>query len=388
MLVMRNKKRFFLLITYPLLLILLLPVAFYTYKNPDYNFDMIGYMALIIKIDQKVSVEEIHKTTYSELRRSLPADEYKRLTETPPHRKKFESNYSEFEEILPNYIVKPLYLWACWLFYKTGVSLVTSTVLPSIISFLFLGLFLFHWFSKYLNLVIALTGATLIMYSTFVTSIARLSTPDLLSSVFLLGGFYFILEKRNLLWMFILFLLAVLSRADNVILSFFIILFLTFSKKWQLLNLRQFFTMSACFAVTYLFIVLPVRQFGWSIFFYSEYVKHIDYSRDFDRPITLLSHFSYMYRKLVSAFVSSHFTFFAFLGLLVLFARKFSLKNLSFDQTFLLLLGSVGLFRFLLLPDISDRFYVGFYLVIIILLIRRFSKKTVTSSTHSGYRYD
>jgi hypothetical protein len=215
------------------------------------------------------------------------------------------------------------------------------------------------------------------MYSTFVTWIARLSTPDLLSSVFLLASFYFILEKRNPLWMFILFLLAILSRADNVILSFFIILFLTFSKKWKTLSLKQFFIMSACFGVTYLFVVLPVRQFGWSIFFYSEYVKHIDYSRDFDRPIALISHLSYMYRKLLSAFVSSHFTLFAFLGLLV-FNRKFSLKNLSFDQTFLLLLFSVGLFRFLLLPDLSDRFYIGFYLTIIILLIRRFFPKNIT----------
>ena len=376
---MRNKKSF-LLIAYPLLLLLLLPAAFYTYKHPAYNFDMIGYIALVIKMDQKVSVEEIHKTTYSQLLESLPAGEYERLTETPLYRKKFETNYSELEKILPNYIVKPLYLWACWLFYKCGISLITSTVLPSIISFLFLGLFLFHWFSKYLNPVVGLTGATLIMYSTFVTSIARLSTPDLLSSVFLLGGFYFILEKRSALWMFIFFLLAVLSRADNVILSFFIILFLTFSKKWKAINLRQFFIMSACFAVTYLLIVLPVRQFGWSIFFYSEYVKHIDYSRDFDQPISLLAHLSLIYSKLVTAFVSTHFTFFAFLGLLVLFNRKFSLKTLSFDQSFLLILCSVGLFKFLLLPDLSDRFYIGFYLVIIILLIRRFFPKTLTSA--------
>jgi len=376
---MRNKQTKNLLILYLAALLLLLPAAFYTYKHPEYNFDMVGYMALIIKMDQKGSVEEIHKATYSELRRSLSADEYSRLTETAPHRKKFEADYSEFEKVLPNYIVKPLYLWTCWLFYKSGISLVTSTVLPSIISFLFLGLLLFHWLSKYLNAVIALTGTTLIMNSTFVTWIARLSTPDLLSSVFLLASFYFILEKRNPLWMFVLFLLAILSRADNVILCFFIILFLTFSKKWKTLNLKQFFAMSASFAITYLFIVLPVRQFGWSIFFYSEYVKHIDYSRDFDQPITLISHLSYMYRKLLSAFISSHFTLFAFLGLLV-FNRNVSLKDLSFDQTFLLLLSSVCVLKFLLLPDISDRFYIGFYLTIIILLIRKFFPKISTST--------
>jgi hypothetical protein len=118
--------------------------------------------------------------------------------------------------------------------------------------------------------------------------------------------------------------------------------------------------MLAILAIAYITIVLPVRQFGWSIFFYSEYAKHIDYSKDFDQPVSFLSYFSLVYSKLVTAFVSTNFTFFIFLGLLTLFTKKFSLRNLSFDQTFLLVLGAIGLFRFLLLPDLSDRFYLGF----------------------------
>lgn len=375
---MGRKKRFFLQLAYPLLFLLLLPAAMFVYKNPSYNFDMLGYMSLVIRMDQPGSIEEIHKTTYSVAREQLPAEEYYKLTETAAYRKKFEVEASQFEKILPNYIVKPLYLWTCLLFYKSGVSLTMATVLPSIISYIFLGLFLFHWLGKYLNAAVALIGTGLLMYSTFVTAIARLSTPDLLSAVFLVPGFYFILERKNLLWMFIFFLMSILARADNVITCFLIIAFLSFSKKWQVITRKQFFVMTACFLVCYVFIILPVRQFGWSIFYYSEYVKHIDYSRDFDQPITLSSHLSLGYSKLVTAFVSTSFTFFAFLGLLVLVNRKFSLSNLSFDQSFLLLLGSIGLFRFILLPDLSDRFYIGFYLTIMILLVRRFFPNTLT----------
>lgn len=375
---MGRKKRFFLPLAYPLLMILLLPAAIYIYKNPAYNFDMLGYMALVIKMDQPDSIEQIHQTTYSVARENLPVEEYSKLTQTPSYRKKFEVEASEFEKILPNYVVKPLYLWTCWLFYKTGISLPMATVLPSIISYFFLGLLLFHWLGKYLNVAGALIGTSLLMYSTFITAIARLSTPDLLSAVFLLSGFYFILERKNLLWMFIFFLLSILTRADNIIPCFFIIAFLSFSKKWKSINRKQFLVMTACFVVCYVSIILPVRQFGWSIFYYSEYVKHIDYSRDFDQPITLSSHLSLAYSKLVTAFVSTSFTFFAFLGLLVLVNRKISLRNISFDQSFLLLLGFIGLFKFLLLPDLSDRFYIGFYLMIIILLVRRFFPNTLT----------
>ena len=128
---MGRKKRFFLLLAYPLLIMLLLPAVIYIYKNPAYNFDMLGYMALVIKMDQPGSIKEIHKTTYSIAHENLSAEEYKRLTEAPLYRKKFETNASEFEKILPNYIVKPLYLWACWLFYKSGIALPTATVIPS-----------------------------------------------------------------------------------------------------------------------------------------------------------------------------------------------------------------------------------------------------------------
>lgn len=370
---MKLKGRSLLFIAYLAFLSCLLPAAIYTYKHPAYNFDMLGYMALVLRMDQNNSIEEIQNETYLIASQKVPVDEYEKLTETPAYRKKFETNPAEFKKILPNYIVKPLYLWSCWLFYKSGIPLPTATVLPSIISYLILGLFLFHWFTKHLPILIAFPGAMLIMLSTFVTAIARLSTPDLLSALFLLAAFYFILEKRNLALMLLFFLLSVFARVDNIITCFFITSFLTFFKKWKRISIKEYLLIIITLAMAYLFIVLPVRQFGWTIFYYSQYARHIDYSRDFDQPISVLSHLSFVYSKLVTAFVSTHFTLFAFMGLLVLINKKTSFGNFSFDQSFLLVLVFIGLFRFLLLPDLSDRFYIGFYLTIIILLIRKFS---------------
>ena len=372
---MKLKRRFLLWLTYLVFLSCLIPAAIYFYKNPAYNFDMLGYMALVVKMDSPNTITQIHNTTYSSARQNIPPDEYKKLTETPSYRKKFEADPSEFSKILPNYIVKPLYIWLCWLFYKSGYSLPMATVMPSIISYLVLGLFLFYWLKKYLQIVFAFAGTGLIMFSVFTTAIARLSTPDCLSTLFFFVSVYFILEKRNLTLMSLFFLLAVFARVDNIITCFFIISFLTFSKKWKMINRKQYFFMVVVLAIAYITIVLPVRQFGWSIFFYSNYAKHIDYSRDFDQQVSFLSYFALVYSKLVTAFVSTNFTFFLFLGLLILFAKKSSLRNLSFDQTFLLVLGAVGLFKFLLLPDLSDRFYLGFYLIIIILLVRKFFPK-------------
>jgi hypothetical protein len=129
--------------------------------------------------------------------------------------------------------------------------------------------------------------------------------------------------------------------------------------------------MLAGLAIAYICIMLPVTQFGWNIFYYSRYARQIDFSRDFDQAVTFTSYLSFVYSKLVTALVSTHFTFFLFLALLVIANSGF--RKLNFDQSFLIVLLSVIVFRFILLPDLSDRFYLGFYLVIIILLVRRFS---------------
>ena len=376
---MKLKRRFFLCLLYLGFFSCLLPAAIYIYKNPAYNFDMLGYMSLIIRMDQAHSMEEIHAITYSSARQNVPPEEYKKLTEALPYRKKFATDALEFEKVLPNYIVKPLYTWLCWLFYKSGFSLPIATVLPSIVSFIIIGLFLFHWLRNYLPDIIAFPAAVLVMYSIFATAIARLSTPDCLSALFLFLSAYFILEKRSLTFMAFFLLLSIFSRVDNIITCFFIISFLTFSKKWKRITKQQYFFMLAILVVAYLYIILPVRQFGWSIFYYTQYARHIDYSRDFDQPVTLLSYLSLIYSKLVTAFVSTHFTFFSFLGLLILSNQGFSFKKLSFDQAFLLLLASITVIRFLLLPDLSDRFYFGFYLIIIILLVRKLSSQNLTT---------
>jgi len=366
---MRFKNRLFSFLPYLAFFLCLLPAAVFTFKHPAYNFDMLGYMALIIRLDVH-DLDEVHAITYEKARQDVPAEAYKKLTEALPVRRKMADDPLQFERILPIYSVKPLYIGLCWLFYKWNFSLAISTVLPSIISYLVIGVFLFFWLRKYLQTVIAFLSALLVMYSMFMVAIAGHSTPDCLSALLLLMATYFILEKQNPVLMFLFFLLSIFARVDNAIACFFIVSFLTFSRKWRIIDRRRYFYMIAILGIVYLCAIFPVTQFGWSIFYYSQYARHIDFSRDFDQAITFSSYVALVYSKLVTAMVSTEFTFFMFLCLLIL-GNPSSWRKLTFDQAFLLLLLSVILFRFLLLPDLSDRFYLGFYLVFIILLVRK-----------------
>jgi hypothetical protein len=372
---MKFKSKFFSCLIYLAFLLCLIPVAFFTYKHPAYNFDMLGYMAHVIRLDQAADIDEVHRITYSHARQTIPAEEYIKLTSIPSFREKFATDPSQFKKLLPIYVVKPLYIWMSWLFYKAGFSLPAATVMPSIISYLIIGLFLLYWLKKHLKPGIAFLGGLLIMFSVFTVGVAGLSTPDCLSALFLFLSAYFILEKRNLALMFFFFLLSIFTRVDNIITCFFIISFLTFSEKWKRINKTRYFLMLAILAIAYVCIIFPVTQFGWSIFYYSQYAKHIDFSKDFEQSVSLSSYLTLVHSKLVTALVSTHFTFFLFLGLLIIGNAGISFRKFTFDQSFLLLLVFVIFFRFLLLPDLSDRFYIGFYLVIIMLLVRKFSTR-------------
>jgi len=373
---MRFKNRLFSFLSYLAFLLCLIPIAIFTYKHPAYNFDMLGYMALIIRMETH-DLNKVHATTYEKARQDIPGDEYRKLTDALPFRKKMASDPLQFEKILPIYSVKPLYIGLCWISYKWGFSLVTSTVIPSIISYLIIGLFLLFWLKKYLQPIVAFLSALLIMCSMFVVGIAGHSTPDCLSTLFLFVSIFFILEKQNIPLMFLFFLLSVFTRADNVITCFFIVSFLAFNKKWRMINLRQYLLMTTILAIAYVLAILPVTQFGWSIFYYPQYAKHIDFSRDFNQAVTFSSYIQLVYSKLVTAMVSTQFTFFMFVSLLTLGNPFSSWRKFTFDQAFLLLLLFIIFFRFLLLPDLSDRFYFGFYLVFVILLVRKLQSQTL-----------
>ena len=379
---MKFKNRLFSFLCYLAFFFCLLPVAIFTLKHPAYNFDMLGYMALVVRIDVP-DLNKVHAITYEKAKQQVPGEEYQKLTEALPFRKKMANDPLQFEKILPIYSVKPLYVGLCWLTYRWGFSLVTSTVIPSILSYLIIGLFLFFWLGKYLQRMVAFLSALLIMYSMFAVAIAGHSTPDCLSALLLFVATYFILERRNTTLMFLFFLFSIFARVDNVITCFFIITFLAFNRKWKMIDPRGYFLMTAVSGIAYLCAIFPVTQFGWSIFYYPQYAKHIDFSRDFDQGISFSSYIALVYTKLVTAMVSTQFTFFMFLCLLIIGNPFLSWRKLTFDKSFLLLLLAIIFFRFLLLPDLSDRFYFGFYLVFIILLVRKLQTQILAARANN-----
>jgi len=188
----------------------LLPVAIFAFKRPYYNWDMLPYMALALKMDHADS-NMVHKMTFSIAKADIPTVDYGYLT-SGEYRKKMADSTADFYSQLPFYVVKPFYIWMVYLFYKLGFSLPLSTVLPSILSYLLIGLILLSWLKKYLSTSFAFPAALLIMYSVFMVSMARLSTPDALSSLLLFSAMYLIIEMGSLTGIFLLMWLSILRQ--------------------------------------------------------------------------------------------------------------------------------------------------------------------------------
>ena len=90
--------------------------SFYSIKKPEYNWDMLGYMALVLRVENK-NIEETHLMTYENAKEQIPAEFYFRLTDSAnAYRRKMKENAVEFYRQLPFYTVNHCisYLYTCF----------------------------------------------------------------------------------------------------------------------------------------------------------------------------------------------------------------------------------------------------------------------------------
>ena len=359
----------------------ILLISLFAFRKPYYNWDMLAYMAIVIKMDHHKDVNQIHSITYDLARKNIPPTEYGYLV-TSPYREKMATSPDDFYAQLSFYAVKPLYIGMIYLFYKIGFSLPISTLLPSILSYFLIGLLLFHWLQKCTKPFFAFIAGLLIMFSPFMVSIARRSTPDSLSSFLLFAAFYFIIEKPSISWMFLFFILSIFARLDNIVTCFIISSFLFFNSKWQKqITIWQYMIILLFFVICYFSITfIIVRPFGWNILYYPTFIQYYNLSHQFHTVSPLKAYFALSYSQAITAIVFHNFTLFAFLALLITSPFSTLFRNLKFEQLFSLLLIFIILVRFILYPDLADRFYISFYLSILVLLVKKYSNGQVIQS--------
>jgi len=358
-------------------------ISVYSYRHPLYNWDMLAYMGLVVQKETS-DIQKIHDETYRQAKEHMPATEYGYLLGGPKRQARYESA-DTFYALLPLYAVKPMYVELVNAFYKAGFSLPAATLMPSIISYILCGLLLFYWLARIVSFYWAAIIGFTISFSGFMVFAARLSTPDLLSAFFLLLAFFLIMEKRNLHGAFVVMLLSLFTRLDNIVVCSLIVTFLFFNKKWQpVFPWKKYLLFLGSLAVCYFIITaITLRPFGWNIFYYHDFVKRLDLGGATHLSFSLKNYFRVLDAQVFTALL--HYNFFLFLTIIfiILYTPAFRFKMLSFEQQFVLLFLVIIACRFILFPDLSDRFHIPYYLCTLILLFKRVAQFPIVSQNQS-----
>jgi hypothetical protein len=174
---------------------------------PGYNGDMPFYIATAMNFEGKTDQQAISKTReliQSELKNEKTALHLYNIDHSSP-------------DVLNYYRIKPLYIFLIILFHSLGFSYIAASLIPSLISFFLIGWTAFLWSSKKFRPVIALFISAIFMLTNPAIVLARLSTPDALSNLFILISVYRIYFGKKYFLTATLLMISIFIRLDNII---------------------------------------------------------------------------------------------------------------------------------------------------------------------------
>lgn len=282
----------------------------YWAKNPAYNWDMLGYIAVAL-VDAGTPTSKIHDMTYASMN-SIPKRARDALIEDGGYRSHVARDAERFMDELPFYSVKPLYPWLISLLYRAGAQLPMATVIVSAISYALIPILLFLWFSNFAPGAFAAPLACCLAVTPFLRHIAVLSTPDSTSVLIVLAALYLSLEKERHGAAAATLIFSILARPEDVIYAGSFFCYLAVTRK---LSLWPF--AASCLAALVLFFTL-IRMsgyYGYKELIYSTFVNYDIDVKHFVSPFGLKDYALIYVDGLSNLFLHSNFGIFASLAL-------------------------------------------------------------------------
>lgn len=337
-------------------------LAIYTWLKPDYNWDMVAYIATALedRIDDPVA---LHAETWREIEKGASEANLYHLQYGNPYNRNQWENPVDFQSQLSMYRVKVGYI-AMLRAMEPLVGLDKASILLSILPSVAFGFFCLFW----LRQEDALQGAIVLVPMLGVADYLHMTTavtPDMLVALVSLAAIYFLMRQRDVLACALL-LASVLLRPDSLILIF-AILIAAFVFGWR--KTPFVVTFVAAFA-----ICMAISKYGdhpgwWAHFYFS--CVHIQNSMANFAPDFSMVDFAKGYvRGVMVALLDNHWPALLLLSLagwgLLHRAGKAGAPRFN-ALMFALAIGTLGKFASFPLPD--DRFYFVFVAGMAILLV-------------------
>lgn len=339
-----------------------LALAAYSWVRPDYNWDMVAYVATALE-DRYQDPVELHAQTWHEIAAGAREAQLYELQYGNPYNRHQWENPADFQSQLSMYRVKVAYVWLLRAL-EPAFGLVNATLLLSILPALGFGLICLRWLGRQQ----ALQGGLVLAPALILADLAHMMpavTPDMLLAVVSLGALYLLWRGRDLPACLLLFA-SVFVRPDNIILIFALLL-TALAFGWRKLPLIVTFLASfmACMAIS-----RYGDHPGWWAHFYFSCV-HIQNSMAGFQPDFSMIDFARGYvRGVVVALADNDWpAIFAILLAAWALLNKAGRMGRGRENAlmFALAIGTLGKFASFPLPD--DRFYFVFIAGMAVLLI-------------------
>ncbi len=337
-------------------------VAVFTWVRPDYNWDMVAYVATALE-NRTDSPEQLHAETWKAIGEGAREAQLYNLQYGNPYNRHQWENPADFESQLSMYRVKIGYIEALRVL-EPVTGIVKAAVLLSILPLFGFGLICLLWLRR----ENALQGAILLAPALVVADLFHMTTavtPDMLLAVVSMGVLYLLAKKQDVAACLLLFL-SVFVRPDNIILVFALLL-TAIAFGWRILPIALTFV--ASFAAC-----LLISKFGghpgWWAHFYFSCVEIQNSMTNFHPDFSLVAFAKGYMRGVTVALLDNDWPplFLAVLaGWALLWRAGRTGTGRENALMFALAIGALGKFASFPLPD--DRFYFVFLAGMAMLLV-------------------
>jgi len=345
-----------------LFIVIFLFVAAYTWVRPDYNWDMVAYVASALE-NRTESPEQLHAETWKAISEDAREAQLYRLQHGNPFNQHQWEHPADFESQLSMFRVKIGYVWLIRAL-EPLFGIAHAAILLSILPALGFGLVCLCWLGR----EGALQGAVFLVPALMVADVLHMTTavtPDMLLALVSMSALYLLARERDIAACALLFA-SVFVRPDNIILVFALLL-TAIAFGWRILPFLVAFV--ASFAGCMLISKLGGHP-GWWAHFYFSCVEIQNSMANFQPDFSLLTFVKGYMRGAVTALVDNDWPP-LFLALLAGWALLYRAGRLGTGRgnalIFALAIGLLGKFASFPLPD--DRFYFVFTAGMAMLLV-------------------
>lgn len=354
-----------------LLLISILIIVYSGLNKPSYNFDRLFYMGVVLKMS-KISPEESHVIVINEFKNKLNKEEFRNTFTSSNYNKIILESKESYQQQLPLYTTKPLYLYFYYVVYTITGKILESGIYLNIFFYLLTYLLFFKILCRYINFLLSAFLALFTFCNPLSLDVLSLGTPDVVASYFILLCVYFsIINFKNILYVIISLVLMIFTRNDNVVFSLFFFIFLYISNKISKVEilLTVFFTLISFFFSYKIFD----DYYGFSTTYYHTFITLLSYPKSFHAEIGIKEMLGIIFNY-GNTYVE--WSFFV-LSLIIMFFSMYYYRRSNGLDYFELSILFTFLVKYLMFPAIWNRFNFIFVVLLIINFFRNYQQRLV-----------